>query len=86
MHASLKGGDINLMASDSTNPEPYGRGNMSLSLSGEDEAKLRQLFEDLSQGGKVTEELQEAPWGDTFGGLTDKFGIDWMINITEEAI
>jgi PhnB protein len=27
-------------------------------------------------------ELSPAPWGDTFGMLTDKFGINWMVNIT----
>jgi PhnB protein len=26
--------------------------------------------------------LEKAPWGDTFGMLTDKFGTDWLVNIT----
>jgi PhnB protein len=26
--------------------------------------------------------METAPWGDTFGMLTDKFGIDWMVNIS----
>ena len=25
--------------------------------------------------------LEEQVWGDEFGQLTDKFGIDWMVNI-----
>ncbi len=26
--------------------------------------------------------LEKAPWGDSFGQLTDKFGVGWMFNIT----
>ena len=29
----------------------------------------------------VQVELAQAPWGDSFGMLTDKFGTRWMINI-----
>ena len=25
--------------------------------------------------------LEEAPWGDTFGMCTDKFGVSWLVNI-----
>jgi PhnB protein len=25
--------------------------------------------------------LANAPWGDTFGMCTDKFGVQWMVNI-----
>jgi len=28
--------------------------------------------------------LEKAPWGDTFGMLTDQFGINWMVNITAQ--
>ena len=26
--------------------------------------------------------LEQAPWGDFFGQLTDKFGVSWMVNIS----
>lgn len=29
----------------------------------------------------VTMPLEKAPWGDSFGMCTDKFGIQWMMNI-----
>src|SRR5438045_3462767 len=45
MHAMLKGGDIRLMASDSTRSEDFGNSFISLSLSGTDEEKLRDLFD-----------------------------------------
>jgi PhnB protein len=80
MHASLVGGQIELMASDSTR-ESFGTSCISLSLSGTDEAALRDLFDKLSVGGTAITPLKMESWGDTFGQLTDKFGIDWMVNI-----
>lgn len=38
-------------------------------------------IEKLAQGGTVKMPLAQAPWGDSFGMLTDRFGIDWMVNI-----
>jgi PhnB protein len=81
MHALLSGGDIRLMASDGTRTEAYGVGPITLSLSGTDEAKLTGIFEKLSEGGNITQKLEKMFWGATFGSLTDKFGIDWMVNI-----
>jgi PhnB protein len=84
IHASLMGGDVNLMGSDSPGPDGLGRGKINLSLSGSDEPKLRRFFDRLSAGGRVTSPLEKQFWGDTFGTLTDKFGVDWMVNISTE--
>lgn len=84
MHAYLRGGVINLMASDGTRTEPYETSQISLSLGGTDEEKLRGLFDALSEGGTITSPLKKEFWGDTFGTLTDKFGIDWMVNIAQK--
>lgn len=81
MHSLLSGGDIRLMASDSTRDTDFGQSFISLSLSGTNGDKLRNAFEKLSEGGKVTMPLEKAPWGDLFGSVTDKYGIEWMVNI-----
>lgn len=81
MHALLSGGDIKLMASDSSKASPKAA-KIELSLSGPDEDKLRKIFSSLGKGGKVNAPLEKQFWGDIFGQLRDKFGIDWMINIT----
>lgn len=84
MHADLKTDEIRLMISDSG---PMGPGvvgtNVSVSISGyaDDKERLSKYFDELSQGGSVEVPLQEHPWGATFGMLTDKFGIHWLINI-----
>jgi len=83
MHAELKTSNgINFMASDTPNRMEYHPGtNFNLSLSGDDEAELKGYFSKLSEGGKVTQPLEKAPWGDSFGMCTDKFGISWFVNI-----
>lgn len=80
MHASLRGGLVNLMGSDSPIASKTAK-KVELSISGTDETKLRKVFSSLSRGGKVRMPLKKEFWGDTFGALTDKFGVDWMIDI-----
>jgi PhnB protein len=86
MHSTLEADNgIAFMASDSPSGNDYKRGNtMSMSLSGTDEAELRGYWDKLSEGGTINLPLEKAPWGDAFGMLTDKFGVDWMVNITAQ--
>lgn len=84
MHSMLEADNgIVFMAADAPNAMGYKPGNnISMSLSGEDEEVLTGYWEKLSEGAEIREPLKKAPWGDTFGMLTDKFGIEWMVNIT----
>jgi len=84
MHADLEGPEgIRFFAADAPSHMTFTPGtNFSMSLSGESEDELRGYFDKLSAGGSVTMPLQKAPWGDTFGMLTDKFGTQWLVNIT----
>jgi PhnB protein len=83
MHSMLEAENgITFMAADTPNSMEYRAGtNMSMSLSGDNEAELKAYFEKLSAGGMVTMPLEKAPWGDSFGMCTDKFGVQWMVNI-----
>jgi len=84
MHAELNTGNgIVFMASDIPSRMEYRPGkNISMSLSGKDENELKTYFQKLSTGGKVSMPLKKEVWGDTFGMCTDRFGINWMVNIT----
>jgi PhnB protein len=53
----------------------------TVSLSGDDEATLTGYWEGLSEGATITQPLVKAQWGDSFGMLTDRFGVPWMFNI-----
>jgi hypothetical protein len=33
--------------------------------------------------GKITMPLQDTSWGAYFGSVTDKYGVQWMVNCTE---
>jgi PhnB protein len=83
MHSTLEGGDIKLMASDSAKASPEAK-KVSLSLGGTDEVKMRKIFDGLAEGGKVFQPLEKMFWGDIFGSLTDKFGVEWMMNVGSE--
>lgn len=81
MHAMLEGGDIKLMASDGANASPEAK-KVTLSLGGTDETRLREIFEKLSDGVEVQYPLKKEFWGDLFGSLQDKYGVEWMVNIS----
>jgi PhnB protein len=84
MHAMLETDDgLVLMAADTPNSMDYSLGtNHSVSLSGDDEAALRGYWDRLSDGGNVMMPLEQAPWGDFFGMCVDRFGINWLVNIS----
>lgn len=84
MHAMLTADNgIVFMASDTPNNMEYHPGsNISMSLSGDNAEELTGYYEKLSAGGTIGMPLEKAPWGDTFGMLTDKFGIPWLVNIS----
>ncbi|MEO6404844.1 MAG: VOC family protein [Ferruginibacter sp.] len=83
MHIALPVGNNVLMATDAL--ESMGHkitagSNFSLSIDADSEAEADKLFNGLSEGGQVTVPLAKAFWGAYFGMLTDKFGIQWMVN------
>ena len=86
MHIALPIGKGNtLMATDAL--ESMGHtlkpGNsFSLSVEVESKEEAGRIFNGLASGGKVTVPLADAFWGAYFGAVTDKFGIQWMVNHT----
>jgi len=83
MHAMLEAPNgMVLMGSDTPKSMPHSSGSaISVSLSGDDEALLHGYWDKLSQGAQIAVPLEKAPWGDSFGMLTDRFGTPWMVNI-----
>lgn len=85
MHALLDNGSLTFMASDGNKENKVNVGNnISMSISGPQDEEITKYFNGLAVGGKVELPLEKAPWGDKFGMLTDKFGINWMMNISAE--
>ncbi|HSW85618.1 MAG TPA: VOC family protein [Candidatus Saccharimonadales bacterium] len=80
MHAKLVSGQFTLMGSDSPKASSKAA-KIELSLNGDDEAELQKIFDGLGNGGEVRMPLEKQFWGDKFGALTDKYNVDWMVNI-----
>lgn len=57
----------------------YGN-NMHISLEPESREEAKRIFDELSEGGRITMPLQDMFWGAYFGSFTDKYGINWMVN------
>jgi PhnB protein len=83
MHGQLetpKG--FTLMVSDAPEGMALTEGsNITICLSGDDVEDLTGYFHGLAEGGEVTTPLERQMWGDQYGALTDRFGVDWMANI-----
>lgn len=58
--------------------------NVYISLLPDTRAETDKLFALLSEDGKIEMPLQEMFWGDYYGSLTDKFGVQWMFNCNEK--
>ena len=54
--------------------------NFSVSLNTDSKEEADRLFNGLSKGGNATMPMADTFWGDYFGMLTDRFGINWMIS------
>lgn len=85
MHALLATPDFTLMASD-TMPgasASWGgtRNYIMLMVDAGDREVATRLFDALAEGGHVGTPLQRQVWGDIYGQLTDRFGIEWMFDV-----
>ncbi len=78
MHARFEGPGVLFYASDNDDAEPM-RGSAHILMTDSRE-QTNQLFGRLGQGATVTTPLAVQPWGDYFGKLTDRFGVQWMFN------
>lgn len=83
MHGQLQTTDgLTLMCSDAPPGMDIDEGSsITVSLSGDDAAELTGYWDKLAVDARETMGLNKTPWGDTFGMLTDRFGIKWMVNI-----
>jgi PhnB protein len=79
MHAEIRIGDSVVMASDG-----FGKGKpvfqgFSLSLAVKSDAEADRCFSALAKDGKITQPLVKTFFASSFGMVTDKFGVPWMV-------
>jgi PhnB protein len=88
MHIALPlGNGQAIMGSD----RPPGMGSttfgdsVAISVFPDSSEEGRRVFDALSAGGEVTMPYERQFWGDDYGMLTDRFGINWMVDYTPPA-
>ncbi len=77
-----------IMASDTIagmGPERVEGNNISISVHPDSQQEADRIFNALAQGGTITMPIAQQFWGDYFGSLTDRFGINWMVNYSDPA-
>lgn len=83
MHARLVVGDNVIMASDSCPQDSAAQSHRgyALSINSENVEEGRRIFTSLAEGGTITMPFQPTFWAKGFGMLTDRFGVNWMVNV-----
>ena len=81
MNAAFRIGDTELMADDGMAEKPADFKGMTLAIEVADDAEANGFFTALGEGGNVTMPLAKTFWTSSFGMLTDKFGVPWMVNV-----
>lgn len=88
MHVSLPIGEHSMLMGSDTGGEwasNFKQGNnFAISISADSKAEADRIFNALASGGQITMPLNNTFWGDYFGMLTDKFGINWMMSFNDK--
>lgn len=80
LHAALTNEKGTLMGTDMAPAEGLKRGNaISLMLNCESEKEIKKVYQKLSAGGSVTHPIETTFFGALLGGLSDKFGNNWLL-------
>jgi PhnB protein len=85
MHACLRIGESEVMASDGCSMEAPAFQGVSLSLSVPSEGEANRLFHALGEGGQVQMPIGKTFFSPRFGVVADRFGVSWMIVTTPTA-
>jgi PhnB protein len=85
MHSTLKKGSWILIGSDMMRDKAVYGDHVGLSLDCESEKEIKEIFAKLAKGGEVFMPLEDVFWGAIFGLVTDKYGVEWMLNYPKEA-
>ena len=81
MNASFRIGETELMADDGMGEKRAEFKGMTLAIEVADDAEAKRVFTALGEGGSITMPLVKTFWTSSFGMLTDKFGVPWMVNV-----
>lgn len=86
MHIALPIGNNVIMGTDvpKSMPQVTFGSSISLSVHVDSREEADRVYAGISDGGEATMPMQDMFWGDYYGMLTDKFGIQWMVSYSEK--
>lgn len=85
LHAALVKGGLVLMGTDMLEEEGLKKGNtVSLLLDCSTEEEARDYYRKLVEGGTARHPLRPGFSGALFGGLTDKYGNQWLLHYNKD--
>jgi PhnB protein len=84
MHATVRLGNTEIMASDGQCDGTSRMSGFSLSYTTDDISLAKQVFAKLGEGGIVTMPFAETFWSPGFGMVVDRFGVNWMVNVLQQ--
>ncbi|SFR87882.1 PhnB protein [Dyella sp. OK004] len=79
MHSALRIGETMVMATDGYNTGETKFSGFSLSLTVNSDAEVKRCFDALADGGQATMPPAKTFFASSFGMVTDRFGVSWMI-------
>lgn len=83
LHSTLKKGGMVLMGTDMTDEEGIIRGNgLSILIDCQSEAEVHDFYYKLAVEGQKTQPIARTLGGALFGGVTDKFGNQWLLRFS----
>lgn len=60
--------------------------NIEINIEADSIEEAEQLFNALSEGGKIMMPFQETEWAERFGQCADRFGVQWMVMFTGDKM
>ncbi|MBR0680065.1 VOC family protein [Roseomonas eburnea] len=79
MHASIKVGATEILASDGCAEGAASFAGFSLAFTADSVGEAERTFATLSEGGQVQMPMAKTFFAATFGVVQDRFGVSWMV-------
>lgn len=83
LHGILINDGIVLMGSDMRGNSLVSGNTVGLCLNCNSDKEINDYFNNLSKGGQVVTPLHQTFWGATYGEITDKYGMNWMLSYSK---
>ncbi|MDO5649146.1 MAG: VOC family protein [Gallicola sp.] len=84
MHSDMEIAGSRVMISDDPYKKEVKDSNISLGIFLDDQEKLREYYEKLSEGGEIIMPLEKTFWSELFGIVKDKYGTEWLFDYESE--